>query len=373
MKIIESKTIYKDGEYPAFPNLAKLHNGQIICAFRHALDRQKQYGRHTHVDPTAKDVFIVSPDGGNTFDPDLHVILDDEMSEQDPCVNVLSDGRILVTYFRWQLVPIGKGPETWGKENFEFEGRSLHGLYDCYVYGTSWSISDDNGATWRHMPVIRDPNIPEAACVRGNIVEMPDGTLLLPYYGSLAPKELSRIGLMRSTDRGESWQYFSEMAYDGDGFRTFVEPFLYLTESGRLVCLIRTQSDYNKKGLSFDDTYLNLHITVSEDGGKTFGPVEEIPSVYASNPFHALRLQSGRVLVTYGYRRAPFGMRAKLCNAELTDLNEAEEIILRDDAATGDVGYPNAIQLDNGDILVAYYFNNADHLRSIEVTRLRED
>ena len=66
-------------------------------------------------------------------------------------------------------------------------------------------------------------------------------------------------------------------------------------------------------------------------------------------------------------------MRAKLCNAELTDLNEAEEIILRDDAATGDVGYPNAIQLDNGDILVAYYFNNADHLRSIEVTRLRED
>ena len=47
-------------------------------------------------------------------------------------------------------------------------------------------------------------------------------------------------------------------------------------------------------------------------------------------------------------------------------------MILRDDAPDGDLGYPNAIQLDNGDILVAYYINNPDGIRSIDVTRLRE-
>ena len=57
-------------------------------------------------------------------------------------------------------------------------------------------------------------------------------------------------------------------------------------------------------------------------------------------PFHALRLKSGKVLVTYGYRRKPFGIRARLCNGELSDLNEAPEMILRDDAPNGDLVTP---------------------------------
>ena len=74
-----------------------------------------------------------------------------------------------------------------------------------------------------------------------------------------------------------------------------------------------------------------------------------------------------------GYRRAPYGIRARLCNSELTDLAGAEELILRDDGPNGDLGYPNAIQLDNGDILVTYYISGPDGIRTIDVTRLRED
>ncbi len=373
MKILEHKTIYRDGEYVAFPNLARLQNGQIICAFRHARERQKEYGRVTHVDPTAKDVFIVSPDGGRSFDPALHVILDDEMSEQDPCVNVLSDGRIIVTYFRWQLVPLGKGAETWGADAFSRYGRTLHGQYDCYPHGASYSISDDNGQTWRHMPPLHMEGVPSAGGVRGNIVELPDGALLMPFYGALHLDELSRAGLIRSDDRGETWYHYSVMGLDAAREKNYLEPGIYRTESGRLVGLFRTQTDYTKPGVDFDDTYLNLHIAVSGDNGKTFGPVQEIEGLWGSSPFHALRLQSGRVLVTYGYRRAPYGIRARLCNSELTDLAGAEELILRDDGPNGDLGYPNAIQLDNGDILVTYYISGPDGIRTIDVTRLRED
>lgn len=62
-----------------------------------------------------------------------------------------------------------------------------------------------------------------------------------------------------------------------------------------------------------------------------------------------------------------------MCNAELTDLSEAEEIILRDDGGHVDLGYTNAIQLDNGDILVTYYIADENDTRVIAVTRLRED
>lgn len=372
MQILSHKTIYRDEQYVAFPNLAQLKDGTVICAFRHALERQKEYGTCTHVDPTAKDVYIVSPDGGKTFDTDLHIILDDEMSEQDPCVNVLSDGRVIVTYFRWKLVPIGQGEATWGTEMFRRYGRSLHGKYDCLSDGASYSISDDNGKTWRHMPALHMEGVPEGGGVRGNIVEMPDGTLLMPFYGALNPGELARAGLIRSVDRGETWQYFSTMAFDPDCKKHYLEANLYRTGSGRLIGLYRTQSDYTQPGVNFDDTYLNLHISVSDDGGKTFGPVQEIPNCWGSSPFHPLRLQSGNVLLTYGYRREPYGIRARLCNSELTDISTAEELVLRDDAPNGDLGYPNAIQLENGDILVSYYISAQDGIRTIDVSLLRE-
>lgn len=373
MKILGHKTIYRDEEYVAFPNLSRLPDGHVICAFRHAKERQKEYGRVTHVDPTAKDVFIISNDGGDTFDPALHVIVDDEMSDQDPCVNVLSDGRIIVTYFRWALVPIGKGAETWGADVFAKFGRSLHGLYDCYPDGVSYSISDDNGKSWRQMPPLRLPNVPDAGGVRGNIIEMPDGSLLMPFYGALKLGELSRSGLVRSTDRGETWQYYSLMALDEKNEKHYLEANIYRTQSGRIVGLYRTQSDYTKPGVDFEETYLNLHISVSEDDGKTFGPVQEIPDCWCSSPVHALRLKSGNVLLTYGYRRAPFGIRARLCNAELTNIAEAKEIILRDDAPNGDLGYPHAMQLDDGRILVSYYICAPDGIRTIDVTTLVEE
>ncbi len=373
MRIIEHKTIYRDEEYVAFPNLARRADGSVICAFRHALERQKEFGRVTHVDPTAKDVYIVSPDGGLTFGKDLHVIIDDRMSDQDPCVNVLSDGRIIVTYFRWDLVPMGQGPSEWGEDAFRQFGRHLHDKYDAFPDGAAYSISDDNGETWRHMPTLHMEGVPPTGGIRGNITELPDGTLLMPFYGALRVGELSRCGLVKSADRGESWTYFSDMAFDPTLEKNYLEANIYRTESGRIVGLYRTQTDYNKPNVDFEDTYLNMHISVSEDDGKTFGPVQEIENCWCSSPVHALRLKSGKVLLTYGYRKAPFGIRARVCNAELTDISESEELILRDDAPNGDLGYPCSLQLDNGDILVAYYISAPDGIRTIDVSVLRED
>ncbi len=371
MQIIKHQTIYRDGEYVAFPNLARLADGQVICAFRHAKERQKEYGRVTHVDPTAKDVFIFSNDAGKSFENELNVIVDDEYSDQDPCVTVLKDGRVIVTYFRWELAPIGTGSQKWG-EAFDKYGRSLHGKYDCMSAGICYSISDDNCKTWRKMHEISPDGYLRGAGVRGNIVEMPDGTLLLPFYGIKNVGELSRAGLMRSEDRGESWYTYSEMGYDPTITKNYLEPGLFLTQGGKLIGLFRTQTDFHKPGVDFEETYLNLHIAVSEDAGKTFGPVKEIPGLWGSSPFHALKLQSGNVLLSYGYRRPPFGIRAKICSAELDDLEQAPEMILRDDAINGDLGYPHAMQLDDGTIMVSYYISGDDGIRKIEATFIKE-
>lgn len=373
LKILSQETLFREYAYSSFPCMAKLPDGKVACAFRHAEERQEKYGRVTHVDPTAKDVFIVSSDGGASFEHALNTIVDDSMSDQDPCINVLSDGRIIVSYFRWDLVPIGAGEEKWGAEDFHRYGRSLFDTYDCYPDGVAYSISDDGGKTWRHMPHLRIDGVPPTGGVRGNLIEMPNGSLIMPFYGCLNYGELSRAGLIRSCDRGETWQYLSDMAFDEKLEKHFLEANIYRSDSGRIIGLFRTQSDYMKPGVDFEDTYLNLHVSVSEDDGKTFGPVTEIPDCWASSPVQALRLKSGNVLLSYGYRREPFGIRVRLCNNELTDISESPELILRDDAPNGDLGYPHAIQLDNGEIIVSYYISDPDGIRVIAATRLVEE
>lgn len=371
MKIIERKTIYRDEEYLAFPNVTWINDDILACFFRHAKDRRKEFGTHTHIDPTAKIVFVTSQDGGKSFSNQINLVLDDDMSAQDPCVKVLSDGRILVNYFRWAFAPEGKGAETWGKELFERYGRTREGYYDTFNIGFSVSISDDEGKTWRHGSVIQPKGFLLGSAVRGNIVEMPDKSLLMPFYGVTECGFMASCGLVRSMNRGESWDFFSNTT-ELNPDKNYLEPFLYRTEKGKLISLFRTQSDFLKQGVKFEDTYLNLHISESDDDGRTFSPTREISSVWGSNPFHVLRLRSGKAFVSYGYRRAPFGIRAKLCDGELTDLNEAPEIIVRDDAPSGDLGYTCAVQLQDDSILLAYYVSDSDGTRLIEGTILKE-
>ncbi len=371
MHIISHETLYRDEQYVAFPCAAKLPDGRILCGFRHAAERQKEYGRATHVDPTARIGYITSHDGGKTFDKDFQTILDSDRSDQDPCINVLSDGRVIATYFQWELAPVGQGRKKWGKL-FEHYGRTLHEKYDCFHIGIAYSISDDNCKTWKHYPTLRMEGLPICSGVRGGIIELPDGALLMPYYGCLKPGEFNRVGLLKSTDRGESWSHLSVMAFENKK-KHFLEPNIFRTQSGKIVGLFRTQSDFFKKGVDFESTYLNLHIAVSEDDGKTFQKVQEVPNCWMSSPVHALQLKSGKVLLSYGYRKEPFGIRVRLCNGELTDISQSEELILRADAPNGDLGYPYAIQLDNGEILVMYYISDPDGIRTIAVTRLVED
>ena len=96
-------------------------------------------------------------------------------------------------------------------------------------------------------------------------------------------------------------------------------------------------------------------IARSSDGGKNFQPWQGMG--FQGHPLHAFRLADQRVLLTYGYRHAPLGIRARILNAECTDFATAPEIVLRDDGGTTDLGYPWSVQLDATHVLVTYYHN----------------
>jgi sialidase-1 len=49
----------------------------------------------------------------------------------------------------------------------------------------------------------------------------------------------------------------------------------------------------------------------------------------------------------------------------LADPDRAEEFVVRDDGVCADVGYPWAVQLADGSVLLAYYWTNPQGRRQI--------
>ena len=90
------------------------------------------------------------------------------------------------------------------------------------------------------------------------------------------------------------------------------------------------------------------------------------------HPYHALRLPDDRVLLTYGYRHEPYGIRARVLDPECTDFS-GEEIVLRDDGGGRDLGYCWSCLTADGRALVVYYFNEEEGARHIAGTFLELD
>jgi hypothetical protein len=354
---IKDIVIYKDENFNSFPNVIKKDNGEVLVAFRQAPDWQHRYGKVTHCDPASKAVYVTSRDNGETWDLKTTTLYNDYYyGIQDPCINLLKDGSVFCTYFTWKVFEEADVPDPIPGERKVYDRwyRRSGGVYSIR--------SNDGGSTWDEPIRIVD----QGNCVRGNIVELDDGTILLPMY--VHPQDHAQALVAETKDKGRTWETRSILATSKDCL--FQEPNLYRTASGKLVAFIRSMK---LTEVADEREKYPLFTCESYDEGKTWVNLTE-HKIYSPSPFHALRLQSGQVLLTYGYRNMPgSGIRAYVLDSECSNIAEAEEVILRDDGLGFDIGYPTSVQLDNGDILITYYYYNEDKgVRYIAGTLSRE-
>ena len=66
----------------------------------------------------------------------------------------------------------------------------------------------------------------------------------------------------------------------------------------------------------------------------------------------------GRVVAIYGYRLTPSGIRASV--SEDGGKTWGPELIVRDDGGSWDLGYPNAWHVEGNRVGTLYYFNSKD-------------
>jgi sialidase-1 len=351
--------IYEDAKfYSSFPSIVRRPDGELLVAFRRAPDR-RAFGESgiTHTDPNSYLVLVRSRDGGKSWSREPQLMFAHPFGgSQDPCMVQMRDGTILCSSYGWAKMP----PNA-----FEKMKQPMARAGDFAFLGGFLLRSSNGGQTWQG-PIIPPPcegqthydlfgnKVPSYN--RGAMCEGKDGKLywVVPSAGTNSLDRTS-VHLMVSDDQGSTWKYSSIVASDPK--IEFNETSLYETPKGDLVAFVRTEK-------SRDQTV----VARSTDRGGSFKWQD---AGFQGHPHHAIRLPDNRVLLVYGYRHKPFGVRARVLDAECTNATAAQEIVLRDDGGNGDLGYPWATMVSEDRALVVYYLNQKNGPRHIAGTFLQ--
>jgi hypothetical protein len=97
----------------------------------------------------------------------------------------------------------------------------------------------------------------------------------------------------------------------------------------------------------------HLAVSFSSDKGRSWSTPRQVTHDM-EHPANVILLRDGRLLLAYGERNRPFGVRAML-SRDLGQTWGPDIIILADDAQRPDCGYPNSAEIAPGKIVTVYY------------------
>lgn len=323
--------------YCGWPTLARRKNGQLMLAY--------SGGRVAHVCPFGRVEWMTSNDSGESWSWP-RVLLDSAIDDRDAGVLETASGTLLVTTFtslayeptlaRAEQTPSGESG-AWDRERLKSwqAARDRITAEQRQAELGMWMIrSTDGGLNWspKYDCLVSSPHGP---------IQLSDGRLL--YAGKELWKGERRVGVCESTDDGQSWRWLAEIpTREGDDRKHYHELHAVETPSGKLIVHIRNHNQ--------DNAQETLQ-TESLDGGKTWSKPHPI-GVWGL-PSHLLRLRDGRLLMSYGHRRPPYGNQARLSEDE--GKSWSEPIALSADGTSGDLGYPSTVELDDHTLITVWY------------------
>ena len=339
---IEIKVISQHPEfYNGWPTVARRRNGELWVTW--------SGGRESHVCPMGQVHAMTSRDNGQTWSWP-RVLLDSATDDRDSGVLETEKGTLLVTTFTSlayeEHLTKGTGfaehtDKGWTTKAMPPEQVARWKAAQSRLSDEErkaelgvWVIrSTDGGKSWsnRIPTVVNSPHGP---------IQLKDGRLL--YAGKQLWTSDRKIGVAESKDDGQTWQWLADIPTRKGDKNSYHELHAVEAVDDTLIAQIRNHNDANK-GETLQ--------TESLDGGRTWSEPHSI-GVWGL-PSHLLRLRDGRLLMTYGHRRKPYGNQARLSSDHGKTWGEA--MILSGDGIAGDLGYPSTVELGDGSLLTVWY------------------
>ncbi|MES2706225.1 MAG: sialidase family protein [Verrucomicrobiota bacterium] len=330
--------------YHAWPTVARRRDGTLWVVW--------SGGREGHVCPFGQVVAMTSKDDGASWTRP-RVLHDGALDDRDAGIVETAAGTLLVSTFtslayepgmekelRAAAEPAAAGAR---KSRFSPEELAMWKATRDFLPPDQrraargeWVLrSTDGGITWS-APIPTILNSPHGPVV------LRDGRLI--YAGKQLWTAEGKIGVVESKDDGLTWQWLAEIpTRAGDDLKTgYHELHAVEAADGTLIAHIRKEN-----GPGQGETLQSE----SRDGGRTWSEPHAI-GVWGL-PSHLLRLRDGRLLMTYGHRRPPFGNQARLSGDHGKTWGPA--LIISADGAGGDLGYPGTVELGDGSLLTIWY------------------
>lgn len=326
-----------DGYYCGWPTLTRRSNGQLILVW--------SGGREQHVCPFGRVDAMKSDDEGKTWSWP-RTLLDGAIDDRDAGVLETASGSLLVTTFTslaYVDYELKKAIRQQGTEQGWSEDRLRNWLAVHERMSEEqrrselgqWMIrSTDGGITWseRYPSIVNSPHGP---------IQLSDGRQLYAGVKLWDPSRL--VGVCQSVDDGQSWKWLAEIpTRPGDDPKNYHELHAVEATDGTIVVQIRNHNTTNHRETLQCE---------SKDGGKTWTMPHSI-NVWGL-PSHLLRLSDGRLLMSYGYRRKPFGIQARL--SQDSGESWSKPLSIASDGVGGDLGYPSTVELPGGKLLTVWY------------------
>jgi hypothetical protein len=321
---------HQPGLYCGWPTLARRADGELIAVW--------SGGREQHVCPFGRVEMMRSRDGGRTWSWP-QVLMDTPIDDRDAGVLVTPKGSILVTTvtsisYEKVLAKTNDWPPPERMERWLALQRGTTEAERKRLLGTWMLRSTDGGLTWSapYRVPVNSPHGP---------IALSGGRLF--YAGQQFWTDRNDCAVCESADDGLSWRWLAALPVRaGDTVDAYAEPHAVETAGNRILVQIRNHNKVNERETLQCE---------SSDGGKTWSEPRAI-GVWGL-PSHLLRMGGGRLLMTYGYRREPFGNQARL--SEDHGRTWSPPLTISSDGASRDLGYPSTVELAAGQFATLWY------------------
>ena len=364
VNIDENTTV--DLAYQGWPTICKGEGSTLYAVSSVRLE---------HIDPFGAIAFYESHDNGLTWS-DAKIAIDTPLDDRDAGVVYLGNGKILVSWFNNDGQEYIDGKYSYW-QNFSYLTDEQKEAYLAKFEkvpvvdrqkGSYVALSEDYGQTWG-APVrvpISSPHGPTLTKDGKTLIYF--GTRNNPSaagFSNLA--EGRELYVIKSMDYGKTWHHMASIPMPQRHY-VYCEPHMIQLDNGGYVGAIRVHTVDQEVD---ENRGMAVYITYSKDG-RNWSTIKAITEDMRGGPPHLMQLKNGVVLLTYGYREDPCGVRYRLSYDSGVTWSDEGIICNAEDSRNADMGYPSTVELDDGTLITIYYqrYRN-DSYCSVLYTRWR--
>ncbi|HBG26550.1 MAG: hypothetical protein A2Y10_01135 [Planctomycetes bacterium GWF2_41_51] len=218
--------------------------------------------------------------------------------------------------------------------------------------GNNFYYSYERGHSWKGPFILPDFG-QKLIMARTDYVILNKDECLIFISSSQTDGNYGKSLAVKTHNGGLNWEFVGWMTsnFPPEEYKKFsfsIMPSTIMPGEQKLISALRQRFER--------DVWIDIY--QSDDFGKTWKFLSKAAD-NINNPPSLIKLKDGRLCLIYCKRTEPFGLCAKISKDE--GKTWSQQIVLRDDALSWDIGYVRSMQRPDGKVVCLYYYHTKEN------------